>query len=276
MMSVTDRFSNQQHDGAWRTTMKVALTAMTILASSAALAKPPTSPLIGGANSQVYGLDQATGAAVLIDDWQTSSYILGMTTDSAGVVYALDVDLNAGLAWLDRFDSNGALAAQVPLTYLGTQVGLAEGLSFAPNKSLYVSFRYGTDHIFQSGHVGVVNPATGVINPSNVVQLSGVAASDGDTLEFIGGQLYVDDVSIGFGSFLSTVDLSTGVETFIGENTASYIDDLAWDGHTLWAVATDVATGAGQLLVIDRSNAAATLVGATGTVVNGLTTTGKL
>jgi hypothetical protein len=153
------------------------------------------------------------------------------------------------------------------INYLGAPVVLAEGLSFSPGGVLYISFHVDGERGFQSGHVGVIDPATATIDATTAVQLSQGSENDGDMLEFVGDTLYLGDVTITIGTFLYTVDLATGALTAVGEIGDAIeffqLSDLAWDGRRLFGetFTGHGAPGTGRLIEIDPATARATVIG---------------
>lgn len=186
---------------------------------------------------------------------------------------------------LISIDATGHVSSAKTMSYLGQPVGLAESLSFAPNGALWVGFHWDGDlDFFRSGHLGVVDPATGVIDPATVVKLSGGTQDDADMIEFVGHTLFVGDNLNNIGTTLFTADLSTGALTQVGpiqdNNTFYEVADLAWDGTRLFGETfTGFGNpGSGRLIEIDVGNGAATLVGPVGgrTILDGLTRAGRM
>src|SRR5262249_19757272 len=159
------------------------------------------------------------------------------TDPHRGVIWGIDLGgfPNAPVE-LDQIDATGHVASARTLSYQGQVVSLAEGLAFAPDGRLWVTFHVDELNGFVSGHLGVLDPATGVIDPTTVVVLTHGTQNDGDAIEFVGHTLYLADTSLTISTILFTVDLRTGVLTQVGKiadaGGAIYeVTDMAWDGH---------------------------------------------
>jgi hypothetical protein len=235
--------------------------------------------LFAAGGGATYDDDEATGQLTVLADPAgaptATPQLQALATDRHGTVHGLDLGATPDApVELLTFDHAGRVATSRTMSYLGATVMLAEGLAFGPRGALWVTFHVDGERSFQSGHLGVVDPATGVIAPASVVALSGGTQDDGDMIEFIGDTLYLGDETSSIGTTLFTVDRATGALSTIGEvrdaTTWYQLTDLAWDGRHLWGetFAGHGEAGTGRLIRIDPANAAATLVGpAAGRVV---------
>ncbi len=237
--------------------------------------------LMGSGGDVTYRVDTSSAALSVLADPAGGAtavpLLIGLATDKDGVVWGLDVGGWPTLAAeLVSFDETGAVASTAQITYQGAPVLVAEGLTFAPNGRAWISFGAGADYeFFQSGHLGAVDTATGIIDPASVVTLSGYHNVDADSLEFVGGSLYMTDNLFGLWTNLYTVDLTSGVPALVGkvENAsgAFQVTDLAADGNTLYGE-TYSQDGTGRLITINRNSGAASTIGAPHSILNGLTT----
>ncbi len=263
--------------------------AVALASVAAGAAHSPAPSLFAAFGDVTYLDDEATGAITVVADpaggTSATPEIVALTTQpGTGVVYGLDVgdifDVNPGATQLLTFDQAGKVSSSTRVTYQGNDVQLAEGLSFAPNGDLWVSFHVDETNFSVSGHLGIIDPATGVVRASSVVLLSGGTQNDGDALEFVGNTLIVSDNLLSLGTTLFTVNRATGALTAIGPvadaaGNQYEIAELAWDGRTLWGESfTGNGSGTtGRLLQINTGNARATVVGPAGgrEILDGLT-----
>lgn len=250
---------------------KCAVAGAILALCSAAWAAPR---LVSAGGDATYLDDAATGDVTVLANpagaTTATPEIVALATDPrTDAVYGIDLgDFLSSRVSLLELDSTGHVIASQPITYQGQPVPLAEALAFTPRGTLYVSFRLATDAGAGtvSGHVAVLDPATAAIDPATAISLSGGTQNDGDALEFIDGTLYLLDTSANIGTYLFTVDLNSGALTkidqiFVG-GAAYQVNDVAWDGHELFAEGYAIADRAdGKLLVIDPATARGTLVG---------------
>lgn len=248
------------------------------LGLSLMLSTPAHAGLMGSGADATYRVDTSSGALSVLADPAGGTTLIRLATNKSGVVYGIEFGGWPSFAMeLVSFDAAGQVASTAQITYQGEPVLLAEGLAFAPNDRLYIGFGFAADYDFyQSGHIGIVDPATGVIDPASVIDMAAVNYhnADIDALEFVGGTLYMTDNLFGLWTNLYTVDLTTGSVTLVGkvENAggAFQVTDLAADGNTLYGE-TYNHDGTGRLITINRNTAAATTVGNVHSILNGLT-----
>lgn len=250
------------------------------LGLSMMLSTPAHAGLMGSGADVTYRVDSSNGTLSVLADpaggATAAPILIGLDTSKQGVVYGLDVGGWPTLAAeLVSFDAAGQVVSTAQLSYQGQPVLVAEGLAHAPNGRLWISFGAGNDYeFFESGHLGVVDPATGIIDPATVVTLSGYHNVDADSLAFVGGTLYMTDNLFGLWTNLYTVDLTTGATTLVGKvedaQGAYQVTDIAADGNVLYAETYNY-DGTGRLIRINRATGAATTIGAARSILNGLT-----
>jgi hypothetical protein len=246
--------------------------------------------LLGAAGNTTFRVDAASGGLAVVADPAGALLpvpeIGALATDQAnGAVWGIDY---AGYpnspVQLATFDDKGRITSRKTFTYLGLPVELAEGLAFGPNGLLWVTFHGEGDLGFQSGYLGIVDPASGAIQADSVVRLSNGSQDDGDMIEFIGGTLYLADNTFSVGTWLFTVDRATGVQREVGRvldgGTQLQLTDLAWDGRHLYAESFAGLRDAdsGRLVEIDPNTASARVIGPAGgrEILDGITVAGTV
>ncbi len=112
----------------------------------------------------------------------------------------------------------GDVTAVGAVTVPGGTVHFAEGLAVNPAGVLYISMSINGDNAsgdFFSESLATVNPVTAVTTV--VATISGTPNQEADGLEFVGSTLFATD-GPNFGVY--TIDLGTGVATFVGVPTS--------------------------------------------------------
>jgi hypothetical protein len=226
--------------------------------------------LMTASEGTTYSEDPATGALTVLSSNAGTLLVALETNPKTGQIYGLSLSSPLELIALD---DAGEVVATAGITYNGSPVALAESLAFSPSGQLYIGFSTGSDHQFQSGHLGRINTSTGVIDPASVVAFSAIGngTPDADSMSFVGSNLYVGDNASGFDTRLYSAKQSTGVLTLIGHtrdaNEGFQVTDMAWDGVTLYGEFYDT-TGMGGIISIDPATAASAAIGAKRTIIN--------
>lgn len=255
------------------------------LGTMPAMATDPTTGILygatGGGTSNLHTIDPTTGMATLVGDTMLGSLtaVGGLAFDAGGTLYAavnIVNDGGSGSEHLATIDTSTGLAtvvgpfgacpgAPTPCTIEGI-----EGIAFDDVGTLYgVLSQRGSNFSGAPAGLYTIDPTTGAATfQTALVDAAGTPASGGFvSLErcpcdgvFFGGTATALGGAAD-GGFLATIDVGTGVFSFVGASSATSGSSLAALAVMLTAASSTVRNGTGVNPIVFSETSPATVGG---------------